>query len=266
MRARFLDVRRPPGLIGSACSFPDRLDRTTEGRVEVIIGPLGSGKTTWAAIRARRLGWFFHRELVTTGIGWPEPWRCVASWEELEALHDAVLVVDEAHSVFPGTQKVQSSEVMQRGIDLVAYFRKNSIEVICPTQSWTKVATHLRDIVTTVWVTKKLAAFSHMAFPYDSEDDGGASQGHPIAFDPRNARIPTKAAAWRPGMSHGSTNTSGLELVETAQRRGGAPERGTRLSQGVAPRSELVRRRVANPDAGSLVRSLDPGNDEYLSH
>lgn len=188
-------ARYAPARLQAALSMPTPIASGMVGRVELCIGRLGAGKTTWAALRARRIA--EGRTLATTGQGWPEPWVCVASFDELHALERAVLVLDEVHLLLPSTRGLLGRDEERGLLRFLSLVRKREVCVIGTTQAWTRVATHYRNLVTTVWVCEPITrGVLHRATPFEHPDDGGLQVFGPQYFGPAAARIPTNAAVW----------------------------------------------------------------------
>lgn len=200
--------RFAPPTVQAALSMPTPIakptvneDGTVEpfvGRVELVIGKLGAGKTTWAALRCTRLARATDRELVTNGVGWPAPWRCISSFDEMEALRNCVFAWDELHLMMPSSKGLLSGEVERFLIRWLSLCRKRGICVVGTTQAWTRCATHYRQLITTVWVADFIRRGAlHMATPFEHPDDGGTQAFARQWFGPAAANIPTRAIVWR---------------------------------------------------------------------
>lgn len=178
-------------------SLPTPVNTALRGRVELSIGTLGAGKTTWSALRAVRLARATGRALATTGKDWPEPWNSVASFDDLEALSDSVLVFDEVHLLMPSSRGLLGKETERELVRFLSLCRKRGNCVIGTTQAWSRVATHYRQLVTTVWVCKPVVVGRlHSATPCDTPDAGGQQLLPRQWFAPAAARIPTRAEVW----------------------------------------------------------------------
>lgn len=183
----------------AACTWPSKVDEGLFGRMELCIGRLGTGKTTWGSLRARRLANATGRALYTTGQGWPEPWRPIASLADLSRIRDAVVVLDEIHLLMPSSKGLLGPEVERALIVWLSLCRKRRVDVVGTTQAWTRVATHYRQLVTTVWVCRaEQRGRLHRAFPCDRPDEGGEQFLPTQWFNPRHALIPTNASVWLP--------------------------------------------------------------------
>jgi hypothetical protein len=237
----------PPRLQALA-SPPSMVQDDLVGRIELVIGRLGYGKTTWAATRARRLARAYGpvsqhdaevhggnrckhlvrpgscvapghlvpgpdenevyvpcpactdgggRKLYTTGSGWPSPWIEVNSWESLFRVRHGVLLVDEIHGIAPSGRGVLSAEEERKLMAWLSLCRKRHVDVLATTQAWTRVSTHVRQLVGTVWLCEPIKKGKlHRATAHDIPEDGGAEVWAPQFFDPASARIPTNAVAW----------------------------------------------------------------------
>lgn len=200
--------RFAPAPVQAALSLPTPIARATMnedgsvepfvGRIELVMGRLGAGKTTWSALRATRLARATDRELVTNGVGWPAPWRCITSFEEMNELRNVVFAWDELHLMLPSSKGLLGADVERFLIRWLSLCRKRGICVVGTTQAWTRCATHYRQLVTTVWLADFVQRGKlHMATPFDHPEDGGHQVFARQWFGPAAANIPTKAIVWR---------------------------------------------------------------------
>lgn len=190
-------ARFAPPRLQAAMSMPTPMADDMRGRIELVIGRLGAGKTTWSALRARRLATSTGRELVTNGVEWPAPWRCVDSFEEMEGLRDCVFVWDELHLMLPSSRGLLTKDHERFLIRWLSLCRKRGICVVGTTQAWTRCATHYRQLVTTVWVADAVYRGQlHVARGFDPPEDGGRQAAAAQWFGPAAARIPTNASVW----------------------------------------------------------------------
>jgi len=182
------------------CSLPGPVQPKLEGRVELCIGKVGAGKTTWGAIRAARIARSTGRTLATTGVGWPEPWTTVASWEQLMDLRDAVLLADEIHMLANSQQGLLTGDKLRAVQQFFSLIRKNGVCVVGTSQGWMKPHKQVRELVTTVWLCRPHRIGTlHEARPFPSPTDepGPTKQEWPTQyFRPATARIPTRAVVW----------------------------------------------------------------------
>lgn len=186
-----------PARLLAAYSMPTPMAAGMFGRIELVIGRLGAGKTTWGSLRAQRLARGSGRSLATTGVGWPEPWQCVSSFDEMETLRGVVFVWDEVHLMLPSSRGLLGKDAEKFMIRWLSLCRKREICVIGTTQAWTRCATHYRQIVTTVWDAKPIHRGKlHKAVAFDHPDDGGRQTSPAQYFGPAAARIPTNASVW----------------------------------------------------------------------
>jgi len=186
-----------PTFIRSALSMPTPINSRVRGRIELSIGRLGAGKTTWSALRAKRLARLTDRPLVTNGVGWPEPWTSISSVEELQALRSCVVLFDEFHLIAPSSKGLLPSGMERELLTWLSLLRKRDIDVIGTTQAWTRVATHVRQLVTTVWICDAVRPGKrHRARAFDPPSDGGRLQLPPQWYGPAAAKIPTNAEVW----------------------------------------------------------------------
>jgi len=207
-----------PARIQAFYSPPPKIRADLFGRIELAIGRLGAGKTTWAAMRARqlcfgtgadssldelgRLVWTPNggdRRLVTTGENWPAPWESVDSWEKLFQVEDAVVVMDEVHLLAPSSRGLLDPATEKKFVRWLSLCRKKHVCTVGTTQAWTRVATHYRQLVGTVWLCDPVKPGRlHRATAHDVPDEGGQEAWSPQWFDPADADIPTNAAVWIP--------------------------------------------------------------------
>jgi hypothetical protein len=208
-----------PARLQMLATPPPRIRKDVFGRVELCIGRLGAGKTTWASLRAARLArgtghdrvilengsseWTpngQHRQLITTGENWPEPWRSVASWEGMFSIENAVVVLDEVHLLAPSSRGLLDPETEKRFIRWLSLCRKNHVCTIGTTQAWTRVATHYRQLVGNVWLCDPVKpGVLHRATAHYPPDEGGREAWSAQWFDPASANISTNSAVWVPG-------------------------------------------------------------------
>lgn len=215
-----------PTRVQAAASPPLAVRREVYGRVELAIGRLGAGKTTWASLRAKRLAyetgahrdpndpqydrppgsyhglWIgdgTHRRLVTTGQEWPAPWECVSSWDALFSVENAVVVLDEVHLIATSSRGLLSPDDEKRLLAWVSMLRKKHVCVIATTQAWTRVANQFRQLVGMCWVcSPKVPGRLHIANAHDLPEEGGKEIWSPQFFEPAAAGIPTNAGVWCP--------------------------------------------------------------------
>jgi len=215
-----------PHKLQALYSLPTPVDTSMEGRVELCIGKLGFGKTTWAALRAQRLARATGRGLATNGVDWPSIFRPVHSWEAMEDLQDCIFVQDEIHLMMPQAAGMVSAKDAKRYMDTSSLWRHRGVDVIGTAQSWTRPSTQFRHLVTTVWVLRvSKRGVLHYATPYDNPDDGGMQVFSRQWFGPEAAMIPSKAPVW-----HGQDPDKFAKTVEdwrraaTGANHWGAPE------------------------------------------
>lgn len=187
-----------PSRLQAAFSVPMPINKTLLGRMELVIGKLGAGKTTWAALRAKRLAKVTGRKLYTTGVGWPDEWESIASFEQMDAVRNGVFLWDELHLMLPSSKGLLTKEHERFFIDWLSDCRKRHVDVVGTTQAWTRCATHFRQLVTTVWIPEpRNLGVLHVARGFESPDDGGKQVSTPQWFGPPAARIPTDATVWK---------------------------------------------------------------------
>lgn len=215
-----------PSGLQAAFSMPNPVATATRGRIELVIGRLGAGKTTWGALRATRLARATDRQVATNGVGWEEPWHCVSSFDEMEELRDVVFVWDELHLMLPSSKGLLGRDHERFLIRWLSLCRKRGICVVGTTQAWTRCATHYRQLVTTVWVASPVKAGKlHCARAFDPPEDGGRQSMGNQWFGPAAARIPTHATVWH-GYNDGDGPTgapapaANANVIALAKRHG----------------------------------------------
>jgi Zonular occludens toxin (Zot) len=165
----------------------------------MVIGRLGAGKTTWAALRCKHLASFTGRSLATTGQGWPAPWVCVSSFSDLFGLRDAVVMLDELHLLLPSSRGLLGKEEERELLVWLSLARKRGLDVVGTTQAYTRVATHYRQLLTTVWIAQpRVRGRLHSAVGYDPPEEGGQQSQPRQWYAPGAAKIPTNAVVWTP--------------------------------------------------------------------
>lgn len=200
--------RYAPKKLQAALSMPTPMAGGMFGRMELVIGRLGAGKTTWGALRCRRLANASGRALWTTGQPgqdqvtgvdqvWPEIWSNISSFEQMEDLRSVVVLWDEIHLMLSGSKGLLGRDHERFLIRWLSLCRKREICVVGTTQSWTRCATHYRQLVTTVWRATPIERGKlHRAIAYDPPEDGGKQALPAQWFGPAAAGIPTNASVW----------------------------------------------------------------------
>lgn len=213
-----------PATLQAAFSMPTKVDPRLRGRVELVLGRLGAGKTTFASLRARQLAKASGRAVATTGQDWPSEWQPVSRWADLEQLRDVVLVLDEIHIVCPSMRghQTKSNEVEMH--HFLSMLRKRGVCVVATTQAWTKPATVVRQLVTTVWKCEAVHPRRlHRAIPHDPPDEGGRQCWAAAWYGPAAASIPTNAEVWRGQPDELVVPHLVVGEGESAERRAGLP-------------------------------------------
>lgn len=199
------------------------MNKNIRGRVELVIGRLGYGKTTFAAERCDELARKTKRQLATTGIGWGKPWDVtVDSFEALEGLRDAVLLLDEIHLWSPSVRGLVNGDYEKRLLKAFSLLRKRGVCVVGTTQARTRVSTHVRQLVTTEWYPKPvIPGVLHRAQQRESFDDGGAKIGFATWYSPKYSTtpIPTNAEVWLPAQLFGDDPDVGQTAHVPPRRR-----------------------------------------------
>lgn len=187
-----------------------------EGRIILIIGRLGDGKTSYAVARALNLARRHHLPLIANCDVRPEAQR-IYRWEDLEELvtcadlgvpcvhdqlerggyrcpgcHPAVVLLDEVHLWLPSRQTLVKAEETRRAAELLSWVRKRGWTVIATTQYLTRVSTELRNLTTEIVQVRPVSAgFVHRVEMLD--DQGRPGLGFVGVFSPRRANFNTRA-------------------------------------------------------------------------
>lgn len=192
------------------------MNRSVRGRVELVVGRLGSGKTSWAGIRVRELALQTKRPIACTGIDWGDDWTSITSMEDLDALRDHVLLWDEVHLWAPSSRgSLGSKEHEMALLRVLSLARKRGLCVVGTTQAYTRVATHVRQLVTSVWTPRAVLPGRLHKVSWDTPpEDGSDAIGIDRWYRPARGRIPTTAEVWLPpslwgdDAPQGSTSTT----------------------------------------------------------
>jgi hypothetical protein len=177
------------------------MNKLVRGRVELVVGRLGYGKTTFAAERVAELAHKTDRRLATNGIGWGKKWTEVSDFDSLEDLRDAVLLFDEIHLWSPSVRGLMDSNYEKTMLRVFSLLRKRGICVVGTTQARTRVSTHVRQLVTSEWYPRPiLPGLLHRAIQREAYDDGGGKLGLARWYSPRFSEvpIPTNAEVFLP--------------------------------------------------------------------
>lgn len=184
-----------------------------EGRIVLIWGRLGTGKTAYAVHRAVSAARGQKVPIISNAPIRPDA-LVVRSWEDLAKLvykegrgneediwqTPAVIVLDEVHLWIPSQQGLMPIEEQRDAAELLSYARKAGWLVIATTQYPTKVATVFRQLVTDEYQVRKIIDGSvHRAIAIDP-DTGKELSGIAAIFSPRRAVYNTRAAVeplWR---------------------------------------------------------------------
>lgn len=175
------------------------MNRKVRGRVELVVGRLGAGKTSWAGVRVRELAQATGRPVACTGIDWGDEWTSISNMEDLDALRDHVLLWDEIHLWAPSVRGALNKEHELALMRVLSLARKRGLCVVGTTQAYTRVATHVRQLVTSVWWPKPLVPGRLHRVRWETPpEDGGDPIGLAKTFRPARGRIPTNAEVWLP--------------------------------------------------------------------
>jgi hypothetical protein len=179
------------------------MNKDVRGRVELVIGRLGYGKTTFAAERCLELAEKTGRKIATNGVEWGPKWTEVSSFDALEDLRDAVLLFDEIHLWSPSVRGMMDPTYEKTMLRVFSLLRKRGICVVGTTQARTRVSTHVRQLVTSEWYPRPMIpGLVHRAVQKEAYDDGGGKLGLARWYSPKYSLIPipTRAEVFLPPM------------------------------------------------------------------
>lgn len=170
-----------------------------EGRCTLVVGRLGSGKTSYAVHRALRHArrW---RLPVYANAAIRDDCGLLQDWSDLRRLelddvgrHPAVIVLDELHLWYPSATGLMPKERLQEAFELLSYARKRGWTIFATSQAPTRVHTGYRQIMTELLRVHALAeGFVHKVAAIDP-DTGDQILGFTGMFNPRRARYNTRA-------------------------------------------------------------------------
>lgn len=174
-------------------------ENPNEGRCTLVVGKLGSGKTSYAVMRAVKEARFYRLPLYSNA-----PIRddstLLHDWSDLRALelddigrHPAVIVLDELHLWYPSASGLMPKERMQEAFELLSYARKRGWSIYATSQAVTRVHTGFRQIMTElVQVQPAMKGTWHTASMMDP-DTYKLDLRYMGGFSPRRARYNTRA-------------------------------------------------------------------------
>lgn len=173
--------------------------KNLRGRVELCVGRLGAGKTTAAAMRVRELAAGSGRQMATTGKDWPAEWAPMGTLLDLYNLRDSVLLWDEIHLWAPSSRGLVSKEHELILLLVLSLARKRGNCIVGTTQAYTRVATHVRQLVTTVWWPRPIVPGRWHSMRMTTPPEDGQDQiGMVRWFVPATAKIPTNSEVFLP--------------------------------------------------------------------
>lgn len=167
------------------------------GSVELVQGPLGAGKTTYAARTARRLARDYGLKLVSNAELGPD-WLTLDGWDDLEDHPHSVVLLDEVHMTLPSDSKLGNVALYRAATRALTMGRKRRQVFIGTVQRWTAVSPLYRELGTRfltchAWFPGRL----HLAFEVEASELRKAKHNQskfPVGlYDPRKSRIDTLA-------------------------------------------------------------------------
>jgi hypothetical protein len=171
----------------------------SEGRCALVVGRLGSGKTSYAVHRAIRLARSWRLPLYANAAIRPDV-GVLRDWDDLRRLpldavgrHPAVILLDELHLWYPSATGLMPKERLQDAFELISYARKRGWTIFATTQAPTRVHTGYRQVMTELLrVEPVMEGILHKVGSMDP-DTGDWILRYCGWFSPRRARYDTRA-------------------------------------------------------------------------
>lgn len=170
-----------------------------EGRCVLIVGRLGSGKTSYAVHRAVRLARRYRLPLYANAKIRPDA-GLLRTWGDLRALplddlgrHPAVILLDELHLWYSSAQGLMDRDDQRDAFELLSFARKRGWTVFATSQAVTRVHTGYRQLMTELLRVHPVAeGYLHRVAALDC-DSGQEFLAFAGLFSPRRARYDTRA-------------------------------------------------------------------------
>lgn len=168
------------------------------GRIELVQGQLGAGKTTFAAKCCRKVARLYGLGVASNADLGVEGWGLVRSWADMEAFPGHVILLDEVHLTIPADRSLATTAQMREAVSALTMVRKRRQVVFATAQRWSSVSAIYKELATrfvTVrpWVRGRL----HVAYDVERKDLRRATENQgrfPLAwYSPRSAEIDTLA-------------------------------------------------------------------------
>jgi hypothetical protein len=145
-----------------------------EGRIVLVYGRLGAGKTAYLVKRARSFARLWKLPVYANSRLRPD-WEVVRNWVELRELpltcvecstvfidkgrgdcpccggsgrHPAVIVLDEVHLWMPSMPGLMPGEQVRLAVELLSFARKRGWVIVATSQAITRVNTAFRQLMT----------------------------------------------------------------------------------------------------------------------
>lgn len=149
-----------------------------EGKLILVVGRLGSGKTGYAVHRAASLAKKNNLPVYSNANLRPD-WPVLASWVDLDALprdvwdqHPGIIVLDELHMWLSSDRTLQDTDDLREAVELLSYARKRGWTIIATTQAKTRVHTTFRQLVAEyIRVSKWIDGVIHLASLFDIDTE-----------------------------------------------------------------------------------------------
>jgi hypothetical protein len=167
------------------------------GRIELVQGPLGAGKTTFAARLARKVGRMYGLELVSNAeLG--DDWQLCTGWAHMSEFRNAVVLLDEVHLTIPSDRSLSTTAMLREAVEALTYVRKRRQMVIGTAQRWSSVSAVYKELATRfIQVRPMWTGRLHWAFdvPRDQLRREHHNQSKlPLSlYNPRSSNIDTFA-------------------------------------------------------------------------
>jgi hypothetical protein len=168
------------------------------GRIEIVQGPLGAGKTTFAAKMCRKAARFYGLGLVSNAELGGDEWALCKSWADLENYPHHAVLLDEIHLTIPSDRSLSTTAMVREAVQALTMVRKRRQYIVGTTQRWTSVSNIYKELGTRfITVRPWLPGRFHAAFDVERSElrkHVHNQKKFPLAFyNPKSAGIDTLA-------------------------------------------------------------------------
>lgn len=165
-----------------------------EGRIILVVGRLGAGKTAYAVKRARGFARMWRLPVVANAALRPD-WATVRSWEGLAECPPGVVLLDEVHLWLPSMTGLMPKDQLRLAVELLSFARKRGWTVVATTQATTRVHTAFRQLMTELVQVRPLVdGFVHRASLLEVEPPFRPVWNWYSLYRPRAGGYDTRAA------------------------------------------------------------------------